>query len=98
MKRFEVLRRILSSAYLLGVGLMVTAANAVVIEIPLPGLLGSYPPSESNGRTTTFQLPQIPNVIHSASFRIAGTAVLGSADCDEFGENAAWPMEFFAYM
>ncbi len=26
------------------------SADAVVIEIPLPGLLGNYPLSESNGR------------------------------------------------
>jgi len=74
-------------------------AEAVVIEIPLPELLGSYPTGETDGtRTATFHLPQAPSVIHGVSFRIAGTAVLGSADCDEFGENAAWPMEYFSDM
>lgn len=79
--------------------LVASLVHAEIVEISLPGLLGNYPLSESNGtRTTTFQLPQMPSVIHGASFRIAGTAVLGSADCDEYGENADWPMEFFAYM
>jgi len=78
--------------------LFAPAVHAVVVEIPLPGLLGNYPLSETNGtRTTTVHLPQAPSVIHSVSFRIAGTAVLGSVTCDEFG-NGAWAMDYFADM
>lgn len=88
-----------ATAVFLTVGLLAAVAHATVIEIPLPGLLGLYPLDESHAtRTVTVVLPQIPTVIHGASFRIAGTAVLGSADCDEFGDNAAWSMEFYAHM
>jgi hypothetical protein len=79
--------------------LVAHSAHATVIEIPLPGLLGNYPVSGSNDeRTTTFQLPQTPTLIHGVSFRIAGTAVVGSVDCDEYGDNAPWPMDFLAEM
>ena len=79
------------------VGLMVTAANAVVIEIPLPGLLGAYPLDESHGtRTVTVVLPQIPTAIHGASFRVSGTTVVGSITC-EWGPGL-WPTDIEAIM
>jgi hypothetical protein len=87
-----------TAGWMLFLSLLAPLAHAVVVEIPLPGLLGDYPLSESNGtRTTTFHLPQAPSVIHSASFRISGTAVLGSANCDEFGDGS-WAMEYFSDM
>jgi len=80
------------------VGLMVTAANAVVIEIPLPGLLGAYPLlDESHRRTVTVVLPQIPIAIHGASFRVSGTTVVGAITC-EWGGPYPWPIDFHASM
>jgi len=79
--------------------LLTTAAHATVIEIPLPGLLGNYPVGPGNAtRTVTFQLPQIPDSIHGASFRIVGTTTIGLADCGEVGMLDKWPMEFIAQM
>jgi hypothetical protein len=55
-------------------------AHAVVVEIPLPGLLGAYPPVL---RTTSFELSAPPSAIHGVSLRISGTLEFGMLDCEE---------------
>jgi hypothetical protein len=76
----------------------VTTTVAEVIEIPLPGLLGSYPLEYPNAtRTAAFQLPAPPLEIHGASFRISGTAGVGSIVC-EWGGPYPWPMMLSASM
>jgi hypothetical protein len=83
------------------VGAMVVAANWVngeIVEIPLPELLGVYPLDEHNAtRTTTFELPDVPVLIYGASFRVSGTATVGSVSC-EWGGPYAWTMDIYASM
>ena len=74
------------------------SANAEIVEIPLPGLLGTYPLDEHNGtRTVAFKLPGLPLVIHGASFRVSGTTGVGSISC-EWGGPTVWPMDICASM
>jgi hypothetical protein len=78
--------------------IFVASASATVVEIPLSGLLGPYPVSESvDSRTVTFQLPGPPSVIHGISFRISGVQTLGWITC-EWGGPYEWPMQFFPEM
>lgn len=60
--------------------LVASSAHATVIEIPLPGLLGSY---QNTSHTVSVVLPASPAVIHGASFRVSGTKVAGQMYCDE---------------
>jgi len=53
-------------------------ADATVIEISLPGLLGGY---QNTSHTVSVVLPAPPLVIHGASFRCAGTRVNGLMYC-----------------
>jgi len=79
---------------------IVTTSTTVaeVVEIPLPGLLGTYPITDQNGtRTVTFQLPAVPLAIHGASFRISGTTGVGAVSC-EWGGPYAWSMDIGASM
>lgn len=76
--------------------LLAAIANAAVVEVPLPGLLGPYGEG-SPGRTVAIHLPDPPGLIHSASLRISGTQVTGSIVC-EWGGPYPWPMQFFAEM
>jgi len=76
------------------VSLFAASAGAALVDVPLPGLLGSYPVSETiASRTVSFQLPAPPSVIHSVSFRISGTQTLGAITC-EWGGPYDWPMQF----
>ena len=77
--------------------MLVMSAGAAVVEIPLPGLLGTYPVSEtSQTRTVSFLLPAPPLSIQGAWFRIAGTTEVGTILCD--GIVDAWPTFAWAYM
>ena len=80
--------------------LLVSAAPAlaVVIEIPLPALNGSY----GAERTVPLVLPAAPSVIYGASFRVTGTAQVGSLICyntqtGNYDLPAVWPAEVFIY-
>jgi len=71
-------------------------ANAGILEIPLPDLLGPYPISMSSGeRTASFSFPA-PSAIHSVSLRVSGTAIVGELFCD--GASSPYPIEIFGYM
>jgi hypothetical protein len=59
--------------------LLAVSAHVLVVEIPLPGLLGTYPPGE---RTVSFKVSAVPSLIHGASLRISGTTEFGILDCD----------------
>lgn len=61
-------------------------ASAVVIEVPLPALVGTY---TDESRTVTVQLPSTPSAIHGVSLRFAGTTSLGTWSCD--GSNGYGP-------
>jgi hypothetical protein len=64
------------ASFLLGL-LCSHSALAEIAEIPLPGLLGTYPAA----RTASFQLRSEPLVIRGASIRLAGEATVGSSMC-----------------
>lgn len=68
-------------------------AVSVVIEVPLPGLNGTYVDS----RTVPLVLPAVPTVIHGASFRVTGTAQVGSMICRVNGQGTpgVWSAEVF---
>ncbi len=60
-----------------------TSAGAVVVEVPLPGLLGAYgPPPATYVRTVAFSLPQSPLVVHAVSIRMRGSGRTGRLLCD----------------
>jgi hypothetical protein len=78
--------------------LIATAAHATIIEIPLPGPLGAYPLDESHAtRIVTVVLPQVPTAIHGVFFRIAGTTEVGAITC-EWGGPYGWPIDVEASM
>jgi hypothetical protein len=77
---------------------LAASARATVIEVPVPGLLGPYPPSSTDyTRTTSIKLPAIPTVIHGVSLRISGTQAMGHLVCP-LGTFQDWPMLFEASM
>jgi hypothetical protein len=69
-------------------------ALAVVIEIPLPELLGNY---QNTQHTVTLQLPAPPAVIHSASFRVSGTTTQGVLYCDDQDPPSQSPLPLMLY-
>jgi hypothetical protein len=74
-------------------------ALAVVIEIPLPDLNGTY----GADRTVPLQLPVAPSVIHGASFRVTGTTQVGTLICynietGNYDVPAVWASEAFIYV
>ena len=86
-----------STAAVVMMALIATAAHATVIEIPLPGLLGTYPLDAQNAtRTVSFHLPDPPAVVYGVSFRVSGTTEVGTALCD--GVLSEWPMAIEASM
>ena len=66
-------------------------AHAIVIEVPIPALNGTY----GDSRTVPLVLPAAPTVIHGASFRVTGTTQVGSLTCmDTYpGRSLVWPAE-----
>ena len=59
------------------------SAGAVVVEIPLPALQGTYDGSPiGHGRTAAFALPQSPAVVRSVSIRLRGSTQVGRVLCD----------------
>jgi len=72
----------------------IDAVAGEIVEIPLPGLIGTYG-SESplplsacyTIRSATFQLDRMPDTVYSVWIRISGTAVAGQTYCDFSG----WP-------
>lgn len=79
--------------------LVSATARAIPVEIPLPSLLGAYPPE----RTIPIHLPFTPTVIHGASFRISGVAQTGTllcynAETGNWDIEVVWPVEVFAYV
>jgi hypothetical protein len=77
--------------------LTVVSVHALTVEIPLPGLLGTYPaPSGNYGRSAAFALPAAPSVIHGTSLRLTGTVAQGILDCD--GTQVSWHAEVAAYL
>jgi hypothetical protein len=71
-----------------------TSANAVVYEIPLPGLQGVY--GEASGiseRITTIHLPGPATAIHGASLRVRGTAEVGKMLCGVPQVEYPWPTQ-----
>jgi len=74
--------------------LCAASSFAAVIEVPVPELLGHYPPSSTeSSRSTTVKLPAIPTVIHGVSLRISGTQAMGHLVCP-LGTWQDWPMRF----
>jgi hypothetical protein len=72
----------------------IDAEAAEIVEIPLPGLIGTYssesptPPSTCYTlRSAAFQLDRMPEAVHSVWIRISGTVVAGQTYCDFSG----WP-------
>ena len=74
------------------------SAGAVVVEVPLPALQGTYDWSSPSSwsRTAAFTLPSTPSVIHSVSIRLRGSTTVGQIDCD-FGPRP-WGCMFFSEM
>src|SRR5687768_15463093 len=84
----------------LSLAVLVTAgrASAVVIEVPLPGLVGTY---AETARTAEFQLPALSSVIHSVSLRVHGTARIAYFSCDGpggYGDPVPVPIQINASM
>ena len=76
------------------------SAGAVVVEIPLPALHGTYGPwSVGNFRTVAFALPQPPSVVRAVSLRLRGSTQVGRISCD-FGTPAErdWHSTFASEM
>ncbi|MGD1047302.1 MAG: hypothetical protein ABR899_00955 [Candidatus Krumholzibacteriaceae bacterium] len=72
----------------------IDAAAAEIVEIPLPGLIGTYgseSPLPMSGcyttRSASFQLDRMPKTVYAVWIRISGTAVAGQTYCDFSG----WP-------
>lgn len=74
------------------------SAGAVIVEVPLPALQGTYGWSSpsAGSRTAAFTLPHTPSVIHSVSIRLRGSTTVGQIDCD-FGPRV-WGCMFFSEM
>ena len=71
-------------------------ANAEIIQIALPDLLGTYPITMSLAeRTAAFSFTP-PAAINGASFRVSGVATVGSLMCE--GTPGPYPIEILAYM
>ena len=91
---------------LFGIALCVLAfgaasAGAVVVEIPLPALQGTYgPPPDNMGRTVAFALPQLPSVVHAVSIRLSGSTQVGRMLCDghPVPVERDWRSTFFSEM
>jgi len=67
---------------LLGLVALPRIAVAVVIEIPLPELAGTYGEDPREGaHVATFHLPGPPAVVHAVSVRVRGTAEVGVLMC-----------------
>ncbi len=64
---------------------------AEIVQIPLTGLLGSYPAV----RTATFQLPDEPIIVRGAALKLSGEAIVGADSC-EWGGPYPWPTQFNA--
>jgi hypothetical protein len=68
---------------------LATPAAATVIQVPVPGLQGTYtsvPPSAGAfERTVTVQLPAVPSAIHSVSLHLKGTSAFANYSCDGSG-------------
>ena len=62
---------------LIGLFLVTQPATAVVLEIPLPGLVGAY----SGTRTEVISLSQTPTEIRGATILIRGSTVVGQVYC-----------------
>jgi hypothetical protein len=75
------------------------STRAEVVYVLVPGLTGNYPVNPlTTVRSAEVQLPRTPDVIHSVTLLITGTAVTGLADCGQAGVIDIWPMEFIAEM
>jgi hypothetical protein len=81
MRRRHVMKPI---GIFLSLAVLFTAgrASAVVIEVPLPGLVGTY---AETARTAEFQRPVLPSVINSVSLHVQGTAQIAYFSCDGLG-------------
>jgi len=66
-------------------------AAAVVIEVPVPGLTGTY---VHEGRTAAVHLAALPTVIHGVSLRLVGTTALAEFACG--GPAVPFPVHFNA--
>lgn len=68
----------------------INATAAEIVEIPLPGLVGTYG-SESSPchgiRSASFQLDRVPETVYAVWIRISGTVAAGQTWCDFSG----WP-------
>ena len=67
----------------------INAAATEIIEIPLPGLVGTYSsetPQCYSMRSASFQLDRIPEIVYAVWIRIAGMGVAGQTYCD-----FSWP-------
>lgn len=74
-------------------------ARAEVLQIHVPGLIGTYPVGPGNyTRSVTITLPKLPDQIHGASFWIYGGGTVGVVDCGNPGQADVWPMEYIAEM
>jgi hypothetical protein len=76
-------------------------AAAMVIEVPLPQLAGTYScsdpvqPESVCHKTVVIRLPVIPAAIQSVSLRVSGTTTFGWFQC-EFAPPHAQPTTIFA--
>jgi hypothetical protein len=58
-------------------------AAAVVVEVPVPELAGTYVDyTSSEVRTATIHLPALPSEIHGVSVRVIGTTQFSTYSCD----------------
>lgn len=95
MSRISLLLIVLLAVALLVV--MAVPVRAILIEIPLPGLHGTYPVTAQNyERRVTFRMIDPPAAIHGAWFTVAGTTGVGVIECD--GVQYEWPTMLYAYM
>jgi len=69
----------------------VEPAAAVVVEVPVPELVGSY---VHEGRTATVHVPVLPSAIHGVSLRLVGTTALATFACG--GPAVPFPIHFNA--
>jgi hypothetical protein len=67
-------------------------SHAEIVEVPLPGLHGSYPyDSISNTRTAHFQMDRKPLEVHNVWIRLSGIANPGMLGCEGYQQDVFGP-------
>ena len=89
--------KIILTVVLIALIISVSENHAEILEVPLPGLHGTYPVDQTTAeRTVSFQFDP-PVAINSISFRVSGTTAVGALVCF-YGDTSPWGMDLLASM